>query len=1405
MVNWSAIRVWNNSQNNAFEELVCQLARAERFEKPTTYRKVGNPDGGVECYHTFEDGYMYGWQAKHFYRHTDIKTSQWSQIFKSFKTALKEYPQLVRYYVCLPVDLTVKRSEYEKQQEKWRQYAIKQGRDVTFEFWGSAELLDRLSHDAHAGRRRFWFNETEFTPEWFATHISRTMADLEKMERFSPHRDVDLDIEEYVDALLHTEYHKKRIEETFANVLSESRFGDTRWRGDPQLLSTIEAYDTFFETLRALFPTIQAEGKLLPSERQRIVKQCKQALTSIENTSNALRNQFPEPTEQIRNQLSTLWTIDKRLSEFDYFMNGRYVAAAHLPCVIVTGAAGSGKSHLLAKAVKKAIQHTGGTIFLLGHHFSTREVPWTQILNNILQRDLPAHCSPSEFLGALSAYAEARGKRLLIAIDALNEGEGKSFWGANISGFIHDITKYENLVLLLSVRDTYEDAILPKDKTLKDKALKVWHEGFGDLTDQAVQAYFLHYGITLPRTPLLNPEFSNPLFLKVFCSALEKSGHKSIPAGFHGLYHIISEYCHAVDIRLTESYGYEYAASNRLVIKVVIALARGALQQDKSFIPRNDAQRLVNEIVAEYTHKKTFLDDLMHEGIVFSTPAYTSSGYDYDNEVIGFTYDRFEDYFKALELCRQYPTAQDLTTALQDETSTLYTLFFSEKNHIKNTGILEILSIILPECHQIELHEAVPVQYRDNVEIAHSFIDSLKWRNTQHISSDLRGYINEIIRYETLHRRFLDSIYANAGKADHPFGAHFLHRNLIKWPLADRDAQWTTVISSQYEGLYSANRLLHWLLHNNYNHELSEDIVISIGLAVGWLFTSTNRTLRDEATKALIALYEGHLEALPILLKAFEGVNDPYVYERLYAVAYGSAVGSTSQIGLAALAQYVYDAIFDQEEVYPHILLRDYARNVIEWAVHSGIALQIDLSKIRPPYRSTFSQLFPSNKEIDEKYGFDYRQITDSTKNRYGQEYIICSMTTEYGRGTCMYGDFGRYVFQSKISDWSKHFTNLQLLSNQVIAKIMEEYGYDIEKHGWFDINLRSHGRDPQKIERIGKKYQWMAMHDLLARLADNFTKQDRYDDEPSDPYQGSWNPFIRDIDPTILKLPNKEQAHWSDMSVSNAIWSIESDEVWVDDDSNLPAYQEMLFFQDDAHTKWIALYHSPFWEQKRPVDAEKYGWSGKNIWYNFVSMIVPNQNIEALNCSLQEQSGYDTLRPRVRTPYQMYQGELYWSPAYKAMASPDYEGIFSRNIQLQRGQSIQALDTTESLHFEGNDFSYEGYTSCKALTADLFHSLGLQRGERWGELQDEFGNVACFDPSCHYESKSKLLIRRDILSEYLRRHDSSIVWIFQGRKVLGSHEQAMLDLDGHFIFDGQCFKEQSMRKSSFRPSLEIL
>src|SRR5690606_30703396 len=138
-INWWAIRPLNGSQHEGFEELCAQLARSEIPDNARFVRKAP-PDAGVECYATFPDGSEWGWQAKYF---NTLDSSQWAQLDDSVKTALKKHPRLVRYYVCVPLDLPdarrpdqkSARQKWEEHVVKWKRWAAETGMSVDFVWW----------------------------------------------------------------------------------------------------------------------------------------------------------------------------------------------------------------------------------------------------------------------------------------------------------------------------------------------------------------------------------------------------------------------------------------------------------------------------------------------------------------------------------------------------------------------------------------------------------------------------------------------------------------------------------------------------------------------------------------------------------------------------------------------------------------------------------------------------------------------------------------------------------------------------------------------------------------------------------------------------------------------------------------------------------------------------------------------------------------------------------------------------------------------------------------------------------------------------------------------------------------------------------------------------------------------
>lgn len=101
-LDWHNIRSINGSQQDGFEEFICQLAAKQKYENKKQFIRKGRPDGGIECYLILNDESEIGWQAK-FFTNT-FSTSQWNKINSSVQTALSTHKKLRKYIVCFPYD-----------------------------------------------------------------------------------------------------------------------------------------------------------------------------------------------------------------------------------------------------------------------------------------------------------------------------------------------------------------------------------------------------------------------------------------------------------------------------------------------------------------------------------------------------------------------------------------------------------------------------------------------------------------------------------------------------------------------------------------------------------------------------------------------------------------------------------------------------------------------------------------------------------------------------------------------------------------------------------------------------------------------------------------------------------------------------------------------------------------------------------------------------------------------------------------------------------------------------------------------------------------------------------------------------------------------------------------------------
>lgn len=1332
-LNWNDIRPINNSLNEGFEELVCQLARLEKVEGALEFIRKGKPDAGVECFWTLDTGDEIAWQAKFFT--SSLDETQWRQINKSVSTALAKHPNLKRLYIAIPIDPSDARVGNQKSMlNKWNTHVAQWvneanllSRVVEFVPWWSSDLISKIQ-SADSGFLHFWFNKEEFTTEWFSHQNKLAIADLGP--RYTPELNLELPISHLFDGLSHNENYVSEIARSFLCIMQSVKKLIERLTGKFDVGYLTES----IKQLEAIFDQYNPRDiELLP------VDDLLGILSVIKDRSYFLSDALREESSYY-SEYSTSRELIKQAVDFERYLSSPIVALANNPFLLLSGIAGCGKSHLFGDVVTRRMAEQYLSIFVLGTYFSTGEDPWFQIL-----KQCDVKCSIEEFLYSLNMLASINQRRIIFFIDAVNEGNGKTLWKKYIGSFIARLKEYEWLGLAMSVRSTYINHIF-SDKILTSNLFVMCeHRGFEEVTYEAVKCFFQYYSIELINSPLLVPEFNNPLFLSLFCQGLSRAGYKRVPSGDHGLSSILQLYMDGVNTALSEPDKLDYDDSIKLVQKSVEELAVARIKNKNLPLSIDAAVRIVNDISVTYGVKIGLFKFLVDEHIISK-----DLGGD-GNDIIEFSYERLQDYYSASYIVNN----TDIRTVF-DSGGEFSFLFDDPNERYYNSGVLEALAIILPERKGVELYEVLPRS--SEFSVAETFINSLIWRKADTLSVEkVESYIDDVVlSYEYLNIEFWDIILQVAAIPTHPFNAIWLHEHLLSFSMSDRDSWWTIWLKNNYFYDSTIGKIIQW----SYDSGCDDPETIKlICIVLAWFHTSTNRELRDRSTKAMICLLNRHIDILLEILHLFEDVNDPYILERLYAVAYGVVLQNKYVIEhYSKLVEYIYVTIFNNDEVYPHILLRDYARNTIEYYISQGNITDFPIDSIRPPYKSKFVIEAPSNEELDAKYKAN--NINETERYRHAANKILHSMTTEYGRGRCGYGDFGRYTFEAALDHWN---VDCDALSNMAVEWIFEKYGYDVEKHGKFDnkIGYRINHKDPN--ERIGKKYQWIAFHEMLARVSDNCEmKEERWRDDVIVSYQGPWNPYVRDIDPSIfIKEASGELALEINGWFSNDEKLCAESPIyeWVNDGSDMPDPINNLEFTDNDGVSWIVLLNYPEWKENYDDDEKPY----KLIWQQVRSYLIGDKEYGDFLSWAKRQDFTGRWMPEPSSRYEVFEKEYYWSPAYNDT------GMNSELRTVGESDEDSKYDIymtyVEYLWESENDYSKTEALSYSRPSKLIFDGMGMVPSDRDGIWNDNAGNVVCFNPSVWHGKRECILVRKDAFLKFLNDNKLRVVWTVIGEK----------------------------------------
>ena len=531
------------------------MARREDFPKHSVYKRVDGAggDGGVEAYWIKPNGKKTGYQAKFFLRSREI---DWVQIDGSVTQALTTHPELERYVVALPCNLTDRTGQRGRGMTGWEHWDDRTGKwkaqaqsagviDIEFVPWTKTELISRLAQSDTKGLRGYFFGDVELDIQWFNEKLEEAFLALG--ERFHPEDHVDVRIERLFSILVR--------DPSFRDELS-SIFDDLRKCSLPyrrhNSLSIVPDASITHSVKSALSELLKVEEQIHLdaqyhwdiSDWQLRIDILYEATTKLQNwywKYNETPNLENREKSNLQQCIKESQEIDKAARQFNEIARSSYIKAEQDRIAFVRGKAGSGKSHLLARCAQKAIANGQPSVLLLGEQFHDNDF-WTQICQKL---DLHGY-SADRVLGVIDAAGKAAGVRTLFLIDAINDGVGSRFWRNQIASFIHKVQQYSHLCCVISCRSEYFKLAVPK--TVSDKFPIFDIRGFETPEEQlnAARVYLDRRGIARPSTPWLSPEFVNPLFLRSVCLSLEHEGKSEIPPGMTGTSKILAYYLRSV-------------------------------------------------------------------------------------------------------------------------------------------------------------------------------------------------------------------------------------------------------------------------------------------------------------------------------------------------------------------------------------------------------------------------------------------------------------------------------------------------------------------------------------------------------------------------------------------------------------------------------------------------------------------------------------------------------------------------------------------------------------------------------------------------------------------------------------------------------------------------------------------
>tara|TARA_R110000868_G_scaffold47341_2_gene155389 strand:- start:582 stop:4361 length:3780 start_codon:yes stop_codon:yes gene_type:complete len=904
----------------------------------------------------------------------------------------------------------------------------------------------------------------------------------------------------------------------------------------------------------------------------------------------------------------------------------------------IHGNAGMGKSNFSAFLYTELLKQNKPVIIIAGKSFNGDPDGFDKLfMENLL---VPDNYLIEEVLDRINKLGEKNKCRVTLIIDGINETSfahsGFSMlWQNSLDNFIETLKNYSYLYLVVTLRTSYISRIWSKNSIPYNE---IHLNGFNsDNLDKLVEKYFHEYKINVePVKPTDIYYFSTPLYLDLYCKMLngDKEDEVEPLLGLDGFKQVFDTYKDSL------------ADKTRLKLKLITKnqvieglerVSEEMLDELEAFVPiqlyyeKMQGEQVLTientigfEVLEEYL---IYLDENLNGQDVIIHTQQEVGGYLLANKLIAdkgcvdnvVKSDFFQDYILG-NSGKHHQLKDDILKFLiaqSDSNSLLFTNYIDD-DVVKKFATLNLL--------------------RSKISDKDQKLSSLLLE-TDYSLEEVRTLINDSSR------TFYDP--------QSNINFLFVKEVLLKLDNYALDFAWTYMV---YLNSSEFREFLDYYVINPDQLEAVYEDRLELEVAI-WLSETTIRDLRDKSTRFLIRFFERFPHLILDKILEYSNAQRTYIQERLALVCYGVCMRLQNnepfvQILLKGIAEGLFNLQFALEPTNPtyNYIVIDSYKHIIDLAIYKGVfeLPEKDLERL-----STYNFIKDDWFELDEE---DFNAVKSSI------------MWKSSPNPDPLSGDFVHYTIPRL--DNLNHENRNEHTAN--IYKELIRLGYvpnieDLSEKEYSFYAGSSLIGNGSKVDRLGKKYSWMAYFNYAGYLLSK-NKLGVWSEKDSS-YERHYERLSdADIEPSYDEhVPIVERFIQTDFfekrTIDNGAWVNESNYNILNSIYNKDNY---TLLSADIDQKLDEKYKTRSW-----IKAQSY----------FVNKDQVIEHIEKLE---NREFGWKHDLHGNGSMSKTYFGELYWADSIPIIKKESHYLPFTTTKEIER--TIDVMEVRESGNFNYED-----------------------------------------------------------------------------------------------------------------------